>query len=98
MHAMSCVDGHEGDDGCEDQHERAESVDAEVVLDAQGRRPQVLLDEADAAVDRQAGPDVERHHQRGKGGDESDVARVLARPKRDGRPHQGQHGQQRQYG
>jgi S-adenosylmethionine:diacylglycerol 3-amino-3-carboxypropyl transferase len=57
VHAVRRVDRHERDDGGEQEHERAKSVDAEVILDAQRWRPTVQLNEADNSVGGQADPD-----------------------------------------
>ena len=96
VHAMRGIDRHERDDGGEQEHERAEAVDAEVILDAQRRRPAVQLDEADASVGGKADPDDEGHNEAGQRSDQRDAARVLAREERDGRADEGQHGEERQ--
>ena len=57
--AVGCIDRHEGDDGGEHEHERAEAVDAEVILDAERGSPGYALDHAHGAVGGQAGPDEE---------------------------------------
>ena len=94
--AVGGVDRHERDDGGEHEHERAEAVDAEVILDAQRGRPGDALDQADGAVGGQLGPDEEGQGEAGERGDEGHGAGVLAGEERDGRADEGQHGEERQ--
>ena len=96
VHAMRRVDRHERDDGGEQEHQRAQAVDAEVILNAERRRPDGTLDEADASVAGQARPDEERHDKAGQRGDQRDAARVLAREERDCRADERQHGEERE--
>ena len=97
MHAVRGIDRHQRDDGGEHQHQRAQPIDAQVVLDAQRRRPGVLLDQADAAVRGQLAstPPAPAPGRR------SVVIRATARAclpaeERNRRARQRQHGQQRQ--
>ena len=97
MHAVRGIDRHERDDGGEHQHERAQAVDAKMILDAERRRPGDALDHAHAAVGRQAGPDEERKAQACDGCEEGHGARVFAGEERGSRADKGHHGQERQY-
>ena len=63
MHAVRGIHRHQRDDGREHQHQRAQPVHAEVVLDAQRRRPRVLLDHPDAATRRQLRSTQQRQSQ-----------------------------------
>ena len=65
VHAVRRINRHERDDGREHQHQRAEAVDAEMILNAQRRRPGDAFDQADAAVGGQVHPD-EQAQRRGR--------------------------------
>ena len=93
---MRGIDRHERDDGREHEHEAAETVDAQVILDAQRRRPGGALHETDAAVGRNAGPDEERNQQAGQRREKRNNARMTAGEERDGRADERQHGEERQ--
>ncbi len=56
----------------------------------------VQLDQADAAVGGQAGPDDERDDEAGERSEQRNAARVPAGEERDGRADERQHGEERQ--
>ena len=97
VHAMlRGIHRHERDDGREHEHQAAEAVDTEVILDAERRRPRGALHQTDAAIGRNASPDEQRNQQAGKRCKERNNARVTAGEKRDGRARERQHREQRQ--
>ena len=92
MDAVCGIHRHQRDDGREHQHQRAQPVHAEVILDAQGRRPCVLLDESVATENgppAPLGPHNERQRQVRDGREEGHGARMLAREERNHRPREG---------
>ena len=96
VNAVGRIDRHEGNDGGEHEHERAEAVDAEMVFDAERGCPCDALNHAHGSVDGQVGPDEESDGEARDGGEESDGARVFGGKERDGCADEGQHGEQRQ--
>ena len=94
--AMRGIDRHKSDNGGEQEHERAEAIDTEVILDAQRRRPTVQLDEADHSIGGKTDPNDKGHNETNQRSDQRDAARVLAREERDCRADEGQHGEDRQ--
>src|SRR5579862_863375 len=97
MHAMRRIDRHERDNGREHKHQRAQSIDAKVILDADRRYPlAVPLDEANATVSGNARPDEESKREACKRGEQRNPARMPAREESDARADNRQHGEERQ--
>ncbi len=97
MHAMRRVHTHQRNDCRENQHQRAKSIDAQMVLNSQRRRPCSALHHAHAAARRQMHPHINRKREAGQCGSECNQARMSAHKKCDCGAHNGQHGHQRQY-
>jgi hypothetical protein len=89
---------HQGDNGGEEKHERAQAVDAEVIFDAQAGHPGRALDIMHAAVSADSVPDEEGEGQGEERTEKGDDARIPAGDERDAggrRWNRGEDGEQR---
>jgi hypothetical protein len=78
MHAVRRIHRHQRDNGREHQHQRAQPVHAQVVFNAQRRRPCRALDQPVASVRGQLRPHHQRQRQPDERRDQSHAARMLA--------------------
>ena len=76
MHAMRGIDGHERHECRKNDHQRAQAVDSQVVLNAERRNPVMQLLQTDRAVRRQMQPDDQRKHETKNAGDLRNSARM----------------------
>ncbi len=96
-HAVRRVHRHQRHHRRQHQHQRAQRIHAQVIFNAQRRRPRGLLQHADRPIHGQPRPHHQRHNQAHQRSQQRHIARMLARPESNGGAHQRQHGQQRQY-